>query len=64
MIALPDLLFARALSIGMEEKRIQEQQQADKGLFEEWKKLHQCEKEDGVLFRKGALVVTSEKEIY
>ena len=64
VVALPDSLFARALSIGMEEKRIRKQQQADKGLFEEWKKLHQCEEEDGVLFRKGALVVTSGEEIY
>ena len=64
MVALPDSLFARALTIGIEEKRIREQQQADKGLFEEWKKLHQCEEEDGALFRKGALVVTSREEIY
>ena len=64
VIALPDSLFARALEIGVEEKRIRKQQQADKGLFEKWKKLHQCEEEDGALFRKGALVVTGGKEIY
>ena len=37
VVALPDSLFARALTIGAEEKRIREQQQVDKNLFEEWK---------------------------
>ena len=64
VVALPDLLFARALSIRVEEKRIREQQQANKGLFEEWKKVHQCEEEDSALFWKGALVVTGRKENY
>lgn len=64
VVALSDSLFERAFSIGMEERQIQEQQQMDKGLFEEWKRVHQYEEEDGVLFRKGALVVTSGKEIY
>ena len=64
VIALPDSLFARALTIGAEEKRIREQQQADKHLFEEWKRNHQCEEEDGTLFRKGALVVTGGEENY
>ena len=50
VIALPDSLFARALTIGMEERRIQEQQQVDKHLFEEWKRIHQCEEEEGALF--------------
>ena len=64
LITLPDSLFARALTIGKEEKQIREQQQEDKSLFDEWKKVHQCEEEDGILFRKGALVVTSGKEIH
>lgn len=64
VVTLPDSLFARALSIGVEERRIREQQQVDKSLFKEWKQVHQCEEEDGVLFQEGALVVTSEKEIY
>ena len=51
VVALPDSLLVRALSIEREEKQIWEQQQADKGLFEEWKKTHQCE-EDNVLFQK------------
>ena len=64
MVALPDSLFARALTIGAEEKRIREQQQVDKNLFEEWKQIHQCEEEDGALFWKGALVVTGGEENY
>ena len=36
----------------------------DKNLFEEWKRIHRCEEEDGALFRKGALVVTGGKENY
>ena len=64
VVALPDSLFARGLTIGAEEKWIREQQQVDKNLFEEWKQIHQCEEEDGTLFRKGALVVTSGKENY
>ena len=64
MIALPDSLFARALTIRKEEKQIRERQQEDKGLFDKWKKVHQCEEEDGILFQKGALVVTSREEIH
>ena len=64
VIALPDSLFVRALTIAKEEKQIREQQQEDKSLFEEWKKVHQCEEKDGVLFRKRALVITSGKEIH
>ena len=64
IIALPDSLFARALTIGAEEKQIREQQQVDKNLFEDWKRIHQCEEEDGALFRRGALVVTSREENY
>ena len=64
VITLPDLLFVRALTIGIEEKRIQEQQQVDRNLFEEWKRIHQCKEEDGVLFQKGALVVTGGKKNY
>ena len=64
VVALSDSLFARALTIGAEEKRIREQQQVDKNLFEEWKRIHQCEEEDGALFRKGALVITGGKENY
>ena len=64
VVALPDSLFARALTIGVEEKQIRKQQQVDKNLFEEWKQIHQCEEEDGALFRKGALVVTGGKENY
>ena len=37
VIALPDSLFARALTIRAEERRIRERQQEDKNLFEEWK---------------------------
>ena len=50
--------------IRVEEKRIREQQQVDKNLFEEWKRIHQCEEENGALFRKGALVVTGGEENY
>ena len=64
VVALSDSLFTRALTIRTEEKRIREQQQADRSLFDEWKKAHQCKEEDGVLFRKGALVVTGGEEIY
>ena len=64
VVALPDSLFVRALTIGEEKKRIREQQQVDKNLFEEWKQIHQCEEEDGALFRKGALVVTGGDENY
>ena len=64
MVALSDSLFARALTIGKEKKQIRERQQEDRDLFDEWKQSHQCEEEDGTLFRKGALVVTGGKENY
>ena len=64
VVALPDSLFARASMIGAGEKRIREQQQVDKHLFEEWKRIYQCEEKDGALFRKGALVVTGGEENY
>ena len=41
-----------------------EQQRANQNTFEEWKRLHQCEKQEGVLYRKRALVVMPESEIY
>ena len=40
VVALPDLLFARALNAGKEDKQILEKQKADKDVFEEWKHLH------------------------
>ena len=64
VIALPDFLFARALTAGKEDKRILEGQKVDKGIFEEWKHLYQCEERDGVLYRKEALVVTRGRENY
>ena len=49
---------------GKEDKRILEQQKMDKDTFNEWKRLHQCEEENGVLYQQGALVVMPEGEIY
>ena len=63
-MALPDSLFTRALRIGKEDKRILERQRADKDAFKEWKSRYQCEEQDGALYRKGALVVMPEGEVY
>ena len=52
IVTLPNSLFMRALSIGIEEKQIQEWQQVDKDLFKEWKWVHQCKEEDGALYWK------------
>ena len=64
MVALPDSLFARALTVGKEDKRILEQQKVDKEIVEEWKCLYQCEEKDSALYRNEALVVTGGKEIH
>ena len=50
VVALPDSLFARALTAGKEDKRILEGQKVDKRIFEEWKHRHQCEEKDGALY--------------
>ena len=64
VVALPDSLFVRALIAGKENKQIIEQQRVDRDIFEEWKRLHQCEEKDGVLYQKEVLVVTCGGEIY
>ena len=61
---MPNSLFARALWAGKEDKWILEQQRADKDTFEEWKGYYQCEEQDGALYRKGALAVMPEGEVY
>ena len=63
-MALPDSLFVRALEAGKEDKWILERQKMDKDVYKEWKCLYQCEERDGILYRKGALVVMCGGEIY
>ena len=64
MVALSDSLFVRALTARREDKRILEQQRVDKEIVDEWKRLHQCEEKDGVLYQKEALAVTGGDEIH
>ena len=64
VVALPDSLFARDLTVGREDKRILERQRVDKEIVDKWKCLHQCEEKDGVLYQKEALAVTGGDEIH
>ena len=36
----------------------------DKDTFKEWKSRYQCEEQDDALYRKGALAVMPEGEVY
>ena len=59
IIALPDSLFMQALQIGKVDKTIREFQKKDPVTSAQWKRMYQCNKIDGILYKDGALVVTT-----
>ena len=64
IVVLPDSLFARVMEMGTLDKRIWDQQQVDKDIWTEWKKVHKCTEEEGALFKDGTLVVTAGEQLY
>ena len=59
IIALPDSLFAWALQISKVDKTIRKFQKKDPVTFTQWKRMYQCNKIDGILYKDEALVVTT-----
>ena len=59
IIALPDSLFARALQISKLDKDIRTLQKRNHEVFTQWKRSYQCQEINRILYKDGALVVTT-----